>query len=105
MLRVTFEDRPSDTTILKLEGRLAGKFAEAASAAVTGRKKLPHKLVIDLTAVSVIDEVGEKLLLWLRQIGGEFIAENSYSRFVCESLQLPIATEPVGSRSNECHCY
>jgi hypothetical protein len=102
MLRVTFEDGPSDTTIVKLEGRVVGKFAEAASAAVTARKKPPHKLVIDLSAISFVDEVGEKLLLWLRQIGGEFLAENSYSRFVCEGLQLPIATETVGSRSNEC---
>jgi len=104
MLRVTFEDVASDTTIVKLEGRLVGKFAEAARAAVS-RRQPQRKLVVNLSAVSFVDEVGEKLLSELRQIGGEFLADNLYSRFVCESLQLPIATEPICLRSNECHCF
>jgi hypothetical protein len=103
MLRVTFEDGAFDTTIVKLEGRLVGKFAEAARTAVL-RSQPQRKLVVNLSAVSFVDEVGEKLLSELRQIGGEFLADNLYSRFVCESLHLPIATEPICSRSNECHC-
>jgi hypothetical protein len=99
MLRVTFEDGPSDTTIVKLEGRLVGKFAEAARVAVSARSKPQRKLVVNLSAVSFVDEVGEKLLSELRQIGGEFLADNLYSHFVCESLQLPIATEPADTAS------
>ena len=99
MLRVTFQDGPSDSTTVKLEGRLVGKFAKAARTAMACRKHA-GKLVVDLSDVIYVDSLGEEVLFWLRKIGAGFLAGNCYSRFVCESLHLPIATDPVGLRSN-----
>ena len=96
MLRVAFAKGPRHTVVMKLEGRLVGNFAEAARTALT-RRKLRWKLLVELTNLTYVDEVGEELLLWLRQIGAEFRAENSYSHFLCNRLQLPIAAQPVGS--------
>ncbi len=97
MLRVEFQNSLSDTLLMRLEGRLVGNYAHAARNAVAHRE---HKgrLVVELSDVIVVDDEGEELLLWLRQTGAEFLAESSHSRFLCDRLQLPLATEHVGSR-------
>lgn len=96
LLRVEFENSLSDTLLVRLEGRLVGNYAHVVRNAVAHREH-KGKLVVELSEVIVVDEEGEELLLWLRQTGAEFLAESSHSRFLCDHLQLPLATEHVGS--------
>jgi hypothetical protein len=38
-----------------------------------------------------IDAIGEEVLLFVKRLGAQFVAETAYSRDVCERLQLPLA--------------
>jgi hypothetical protein len=91
MLRVEFHDA-ANTVTMRLEGRFVGPFAEEAKELVT-RCKIPPRLVVDLSEVTFVDEVGEEVLSWLARIGGDFVAENCYPLHVCECLHLPMAHE------------
>lgn len=73
---------------LKMEGRLVGAWAEQARSLVT-KDVVPKGLIVDLTDVSYVDAVGEKLLNWLSSIGAKFVAANIYASGVCERLHLP----------------
>jgi hypothetical protein len=89
MLRVATQTK-DDTFICRLEGRFTGEGAEHVRVLVTGcDTKL--NLVIDLTELLFIDAVGEDVLLFAKKLAGKFIAENSYSRDICERLDLPLA--------------
>jgi len=39
--------------------------------------------------VMFIDAIGEEVLLFVKRLGAQFVAETSYSRDICERLQLP----------------
>ena len=67
---------------------------------MTGSKLLPPRLVVDLSEVTFIDVTGEKVLSWLGRMGAEFVTQNSYSRDVCERLNLPL-TETGDNRHPE----
>ena len=45
-----------------------------------------------------IDAIGEEVLLFVKRLGAQFVAETSYSRDVCERLQLPL----VGTQNLTC---
>jgi hypothetical protein len=88
MLRVETKEL-NDVLICQLEGRLTGEGAEQVRTLVTHcDSKL--QLIVDLTEVMFIDAVGEHVLLFLRKLGGEFVAETAYSRDICERLDLPL---------------
>jgi hypothetical protein len=87
-------------SILKLEGRLVGEWAEQARALVT-KSAVPAGLVIDLTDVSYIDPVGEQVLTWFRSIGAVFVAKAVYVAGVCERLRLPLQKEPPRGATEE----
>ena len=88
MLRV--ETQESDNALIcRLEGRFTGKGAEEVRTLVT-RCDSKLKLVVDLTDVLFMDAIGEDVLLLANRLGAQFIAETSYSRDVCERLQLRI---------------
>jgi hypothetical protein len=89
MLRVEFQDG-AHTLRVKVEGRFVAAFAENARD-MMARCAMPRTLVIDLSEVTFVDSAGEEVLSWLGGIGGEFVAESSYSRDVCERLHLPLA--------------
>ena len=36
-----------------------------------------------------IDAIGEEVLLFVKKLGAQFVAETSYSRDICERLNLP----------------
>ena len=72
---------------LKLEGKLAADWAEQARCLVT-KDILPKGLIVDLTEVSYIDSVGERLLKWLASIGALFVAGSVYPFAVCDRLRL-----------------
>ena len=96
MLRVEFQNA-ANTLTLRIEGRFVGTFAEEARTLVT-RCKIPSGLVVDVSDVTYIDDHGEQVLAWLGRIGAEFVADSSYTRDVCERLDLQLAGERARSR-------
>ena len=91
MLRMEFYELP-DCMKMRMEGRFVRDFAEHARTLI-GHSKVPSKLVVDLSEVSFVDEVGEEVLLWFKEIGTTFVAESAYPRDVCERLKLPMDGE------------
>ena len=97
MLR--FEIRNSgETWHIMLEGRLTGDDAEHLRKQ-TMRRSGSAKLIVDLTEVVFIDNVGEEVLWFLGRLGAVFVAPNSYTLDMCERLNLPVALNGV-SREN-----
>ena len=86
MLRVQTQELDG-ALICRLEGRFTGAGAEEVRALVT-RCDSKLELVVDLTDVMFIDAIGEEVLLFVKRLGAQFVAETSYSRDVCERLQL-----------------
>lgn len=92
MLRVQTQE--SDCALIcRLEGRFTGEGAEEVRRLVT-RCDSKLELVVDLTDLLFIDAIGEEVLLFVKRLGAQFVAETSYSRDVCERLELPF----VGKR-------
>ncbi|MGA9143409.1 MAG: hypothetical protein WA664_17780 [Candidatus Acidiferrales bacterium] len=93
MLR--FEIRNSgETWHLMLEGRLTGDDAEHVRIQIT-RCPVSIKLIVDLTEVVFIDNVGEQVLSFLGRWGAVFVAPNSYTLDVCERLNLSVALNGI----------
>jgi hypothetical protein len=91
MLRVETQEL-NGALICRLEGRFTGKGAEEVRRLVT-RCDSKLELVVDLTDVMFIDAIGEEVLLFLKRLGAQFLAETSYSRDVCERLHLPLISK------------
>jgi hypothetical protein len=88
MLR--FEIRNSgETWRIMLEGRLTGDDAEHVQIQIA-RCPASVKLIVDLTEVVFIDNVGETALSFLGRLGAVFVATNSYTLDVCERLNLSV---------------
>jgi len=94
MLRVETQELDG-TLICRLEGRFTGEGAEEVRRLVT-RCDNKLELVVDLTDVMFIDAIGEEVLLFVKRLGAQFVAETSYSRDVCERLELPF----IGKRKS-----
>lgn len=75
---------------MRIEGRFVGNFAEDARSLVA-RSGVPSRLTVDLSEMTYVDDIGEQVLSWLKQIGVKFSAETAYSRDVCERLDLALA--------------
>jgi hypothetical protein len=89
MLR--FEIRNSGKTWhIMLEGRLTGDDAEHVQLQMV-RWSASAMLMVDLTEVVFIDNVGEQVLSFLGRLGAVFVAPNSYMLDVCERLNLSVA--------------
>ena len=91
MLRVETQELDG-VLICRLEGRFKGEGAEQVRSFIT-RFNAKLKLLVDLTEVLFIDAVGEETLSFVKKLGAQFIAETSYSRDICERLQLPLVRE------------
>jgi anti-anti-sigma regulatory factor len=91
MLRVELQETDG-ACICRLEGRFTGEQAEHARMLAT-RCHIALSIVVDLTDVMYVDDTGEDVLLLLKRLGAQFIAETSYSRDVCERLDLPQASQ------------
>jgi len=94
MLRVETQELDG-TLICRLEGRFTGEGAEEVRRLVT-RCDNKLELVVDLTDVMFIDAIGEEVLLFVKRLGAQFVAETSYSRDICERLELPF----IGKRKS-----
>ncbi|MGB2606144.1 MAG: hypothetical protein WBC78_21235 [Candidatus Sulfotelmatobacter sp.] len=88
MLRVETQELDG-ALICKLEGRFTGEGAEQVRTLAT-RCDSKLELVVDLTEIMFIDAIGEEVLSFVKKLGAQFIAETSYSRDICERLQLPL---------------
>jgi hypothetical protein len=97
MLRVQTQELDG-ALICRLEGRFTGKGAEEVRILIT-RCDNTVELVVDLTDVMFIDAIGEEVLLFVKRLGAQFVAETAYSRDVCERLQLPL----VGKNKSNTH--
>jgi STAS domain-containing protein len=86
MLRVHTQEIDG-ALICRLEGRFTRDGAEEVRRLVT-RCDTNLELVVDLTEVMFIDSVGEEVLLFVKRLGAQFVAETSYSRDICERLHL-----------------
>ena len=82
---------------LKMEGRLAGEWAEQARRLVTS-DVVPKGLIVDLTEVCYVDSAGERLLSWLGSVGAIFAASNVYAAAVCERLDLSLCRRRLARR-------
>jgi len=88
MLRVETQELEG-ALICRLEGRFTGEGAEEIRRLVT-RCDSELELVVDLTEVMFIDAIGEEVLLFVKRLGAQFVAETSYARDICERLQLTL---------------
>ena len=94
MLRVQIRES-SAVIIFRLEGRFTREGAEHVRSLVIESNNNGIKLVFDLTELLFVDRVGEEVLMFLRRLGAEFIAETSYALDACERLDLPLAHKAV----------
>lgn len=79
----------ADGSVLKMEGRLVGDWANEARLLVA-RGCTPEGLTVDLSEVTYVDGVGEQLLTWLSSMGAMFVAKAVYVAAICERLNLPV---------------
>ncbi len=86
MFRMEF-DEVATNLIVRIEGRFVGHFAEEARLLIA-RRKIPPRLVVDLSEITFVDAMGEEALTWMHEIGASFIAESSYALDVCDRLRL-----------------
>ena len=86
----------ADALVIKIQGQLSGEYAEHTWTLLTScNAELP--LLVDLTDVTFVDSVGEGVLSFSGRLGAEFIADNDYSRDLCERLHLPLTRAAVGT--------
>ncbi len=88
MLKITQQlDAASESTLLMLEGRLAGPWVEELG--VCWRQmtaNLQSRAVIDLTGVTFVDADGKALLTRIWQQGARFHAVGCLNRCVVEEI-------------------
>ena len=103
MLRVQKQEIDG-ALICRHERLFAGEGAEEVRRLVT-RCDSKLEFVVDLTDVMFIDAIGEEVLLFVKRLGAQFVAETSYSRDVCERLQLPFISnmQVPGNSDGEKH--
>lgn len=100
MLRIQFDETADETTI-RMEGRFVGKYASDTLQFVL-RLDLPPKTFVNLSEVSVVDEVGETVLACLSCLGLGFVADSAYALSTCERLNLPLVEKPTRTLPRQC---
>ena len=88
MFRIDVVEEDGKTRI-KIAGRLGAECAEEVRQQVL-RCGDPHRLAVDLSEVTFIQNSGEEVLAWLGNIGARFIADGFYCLGICERLHLAI---------------
>ena len=82
----------ANALVMKIEGQLSGNYAEHTRMLMTHcNTELP--LVVDLTDVTFVDSEGEGVLSFFGRLGAEFVADNAYSRDLCERLNLRLSSQ------------
>ncbi len=88
----------ADGSILKMEGRLVGEWANEAKSLLS-HGPIPKGLSVDLTDVSYVDEIGERALTWLSSVGAKFVAKSVYAAALCKRLKLPVHNKSAQMQS------
>ncbi len=91
--------RGSDITAMRMPCHFVSDVAERARQLVA-HSKYPFRCIVDLTAVSYIDGVGEKVLIWFKEVGVKFKANSAISRWICNRLQLPMVGKQARKSPN-----
>src|SRR5271165_1644414 len=89
MLRIQFYETAHGITV-RLQGRFVKESAEHACMLI-GKSSEPSRFVVDLSDVTFVDAVGERVLIWFNEMGVRFTADSAYCLDVCERLNLPLA--------------
>jgi len=95
MFRIDVNEEDGKAT-MKIAGRLEAQCAEEVRRQVLHCND-PHRLVVDLSDVTFIDNSGEEVLSWLGRIRTQFIAQGFYCLGICERLHLLVLKDD-GSR-------
>ena len=91
-------NRYADESLLKMEGRLVGEWADEVKSLLS-RGPVPKQLIVDLTEVSYVDAVGEQVLTCLSSLGATFVADAVYAAATCKRLKLTIRSKPILKKS------
>ena len=97
MLRVEMQES-NDALIFRLEGRFTREGAEHIRGLIAQCNRNSTGFIFDLTELLFIDNVGEEVLVFVKGLGAEFIAETSYALDACERLDLPLAHQTSEKR-------
>src|SRR5271165_2570150 len=89
MLRIQFYETAHGITV-RLQGRFVKESAEHACMLI-GKSSEPSRFVVDLSDVTFVDAVGERVLIWFKEMGVGFTADSAYCLDICERLNLPLA--------------
>jgi len=89
MLRIEFYKTPHGITV-GLQGRFVKEFAEHACMLI-GKSSAPSQFIVDLSDVTFVDAVGERVLIRFKDLGVAFTADSAYCLDICERLNLPLA--------------
>jgi hypothetical protein len=100
MLRVEIQDSANNLS-LKVEGRFTGDDAQSTRALMK-RCRDGMTLIVDLTDVTFVDNVGEEVISFFGRFGAEFVAQTSYSLDICERLHLRLARGGASDPSTSC---
>ena len=90
MLKVTTLDI-KQTVTLKLEGRLAGPWVQEVTRVWADAACQERRYVVDLTAVTFIDNPGRALLETMSKRGAQFIAADCLTRNIVAEIQKELA--------------
>jgi len=88
----------ANESVLKMEGRLVGDWANEAKALLS-YGPVPKALIVDLTEVSYVDAVGEQVLTWMGSLGARFVAKAVYAAEMCKRLKLPVHNKPTPTKT------
>src|SRR3974390_1822656 len=92
MLRMYFDETPHGI-VVRLEGRFVKDFAQHARMLI-GNSKDQSRFVVDLSEVTFVDDVGESVVVWMKEMGVRFEADSAYCLDVCDRLGLPLTGRP-----------
>jgi hypothetical protein len=89
MLRIEFYKTPHGITV-RLQGRFVKEFAEHACMLI-GESSEPSQFIVDLSDMTFVDAVGERVMIRFKELGVAFTADSAYCLDICERLNLPLA--------------
>jgi phage gp46-like protein len=75
---------------VKLEGRVAGQWADELRHIILGTDLRNMDLHVDVSDVTSADRNGEEALRWIARIGGHFHGQTACGKWLCEGLGIPL---------------
>lgn len=94
-MRVTIHQADGEGVIMKVEGKIAGRYVSALHQAwqVLGPSLGERKLVMDLRGVTHVDATGRDLLAAIHaQTGANFLADTPLTKYFAEEALQGVVT-------------